>query len=68
MVDYNEEKQIYTIWRFMIDARYQGKGYGKAALRLSIDHLRKEFGAKEIYLYYEPDKMIFRQPVSHVRR
>ncbi len=20
------------------------------------------------YLYYEPDKMIFRQPVSHVRR
>ena len=52
MMGYYEEKQAYTIWRFMIDARYQGKGYGKKALQLSIDYLRKEHHVNEIYLSF----------------
>ena len=28
------------LWRFMIDARFQGKGIGKAALSLVISHLK----------------------------
>ena len=28
------------IWRFMIDAKHQGKGIGKAALQQVIDHIR----------------------------
>ena len=28
------------LWRFMIDARQQGKGYGRAALRLVVEHAR----------------------------
>lgn len=53
MMGFYEEKQAYTIWRFMIDARYQGKGYGKKALQLSIDYLRKEFDVNEIFLSFE---------------
>ena len=29
----------YNLWRFMIDRRYQGKGYGKAAMRLILDFI-----------------------------
>lgn len=34
------EKGEYSLWRFMIDARYQGRGYGRAALLLVIAHIR----------------------------
>ena len=33
-------KNSYYIWRFMIDKRYQGKGYGKEAMKLAIDFIR----------------------------
>ncbi|RIK27206.1 MAG: GNAT family N-acetyltransferase [Chloroflexi bacterium] len=38
----------YFLWRFMIDARYQGYGYGKRALKLLIDHVRSRPGAREL--------------------
>ncbi len=52
MVGYNEPlqnakektsdvlKNNYSIWRFMIDKRYQGKGYGRAAINLALDFVR----------------------------
>ena len=58
MMGYYAEKNHYNIWRFMIDSRYQNKGYGKAALRLSVEYLRKEHNAKEIYLSFEPDNSV----------
>ena len=30
----------YYLWRFLIDARYQGRGYGRAALDEVVAHLR----------------------------
>jgi diamine N-acetyltransferase len=30
-----------SLWRFMIDAKHKGKGYGRAALRLVIDEVRR---------------------------
>ena len=30
------------LWRFMIDARFQGQGIGKAALRQVIEHVRSK--------------------------
>lgn len=30
----------YIIWRFMIDKRYQGKGYAKEAMQLALDFIR----------------------------
>ena len=55
MMGYYAEKGVYTIWRFMIDERYQRKGYGKAALQLSIEYLVNEFGVKEVFLSFVPN-------------
>lgn len=46
----------YSIWRFMIDERYQGKGYGKKAMQLAIDYIRTfpKGPSEYIYLSYEP--------------
>ena len=30
----------YYLWRMLIDARFQGRGYGRAALDLVVDHVR----------------------------
>ncbi len=40
----------YFLWRFMIDAKYQGKGYGKKAMKLIINHVRSRPNAKELLL------------------
>ena len=39
----------YWLWRFMIDASLQGRGYGKAALQEIIRYF-KEQGVKEVTL------------------
>ena len=50
----------YFIWRFMIDKKYQGKGYGKEALKLAIDFIKTEpcGEAKACFLSYEPENEI----------
>ena len=53
MLEMDETEQKYALWRFMIDARFQGKGYGRAALALLIAHMRSR-GAQEISLSYVP--------------
>ena len=40
----------YYLWRFMIDAKNQGKGYGKEAMKLIINHLKSRPKAKEFLL------------------
>ena len=47
----------YTVWRLMIDEKQQGKGYGKAALKLALDYIRtRPCGpAKLCWLSYEPE-------------
>ena len=46
--DYNE------VWRFMIDARYQGKGFGRQAMELVIAHVKTRPNAKVLYLVVSP--------------
>ena len=43
------EKAEYFLWRFMIDARFQGRGYGKLALQKVVDHARTLPGAEAFY-------------------
>jgi diamine N-acetyltransferase len=38
------------LWRFMIDARHQKKGYGAKALVLVIRHVKKDPKARALYL------------------
>ena len=49
--------ESYCIWRFMIDKRYQGKGYGKNAMQLALDYIRTlpAGEAKHVWLSYEPE-------------
>ena len=45
MVIYDYDIPEYDIWHMMIDVSQQGKGYGKAALKLVLDYIRqKPFG------------------------
>jgi len=39
------------LWRLMIGAEYQGRGYGKAAVLFLVEHL-KSLGIKEIFTSY----------------
>ena len=43
-------------WRFMIDGKYQGKGYGKRAMELVIEHVKTRPNVREITLHHEPTK------------
>ncbi len=47
----------YNLWRFMIDERYQGKGYGRAAMKQIMDYIASEpcGPAEYCWLSYEPE-------------
>lgn len=49
MLGYYAIKDQYTLWKFLIDKRHQGKGYGRKALMLAIDLLVKKYHVNEIY-------------------
>ncbi len=40
--EFSDEPLGYDLQQFMIDRRYQGRGYGSAALKLILEELRKE--------------------------
>ena len=44
----------YYLWRYMIDAAHQGKGYGAAGMDLLVEYVRTLPGATELFLSYVP--------------
>lgn len=58
MMGYYDVKSYYTLWKFMIDVRYQNKGYGRKALELGIQYLRDRFGVTEIYTGVVPGNTV----------
>jgi diamine N-acetyltransferase len=54
MLKLDRERQVYYLWRFMIDARHQGRGYGRRALELVVEHVRALPGARELRSSYLP--------------
>jgi diamine N-acetyltransferase len=48
------ERPIYFVWRFMIDGNHQGRGYGKRAMELVIEHVRQQPGARALFLSVVP--------------
>lgn len=54
MLHDDPEKREYFLWRFMIAAEHQGKGYGRAALDLVVDHVRGRPGATALVSSYVP--------------
>jgi diamine N-acetyltransferase len=46
---------VHYILRFMVDGRYQGKGYGKAAMVQLIERVRQCSDTLTLCLSYEPE-------------
>ena len=53
MVWRDPAEQVFYIWRFMVDARFQGRGVGRRALELLIDEARAD-GVPEVTLSVVP--------------
>ena len=62
MYDVSDEgkKRAALIYRFMIDRRHQGKGYGRAALVLAIEEIRATPEVRKVSISYMPDNEVAR--------
>lgn len=54
MYGYSESLSGYEVCRLMIDHRYQGQGYGRAALQLVLQEMINAFQPTEILLSTNP--------------
>lgn len=54
MLEVRPEVPEYGVWRFMIDARHQGQGFGRAAMQRIVEHVRTLPGARELLLSHVP--------------
>lgn len=52
MMRFNKEYSNYFIWQFMIDEKYQFKGYGKQALKLAMEWMKKDNRCHDIVTTY----------------
>lgn len=64
MMGYYEVKEYYTLWKFMIDRRYQNRGYGRKALELGIKYLQDRFDVSEIYTGVVPGNTVAKKLYS----
>ena len=55
-------KRNYSLWRLMIDSKYQHKGYGREAIKLALTFIRTWPCGKAEYcaLTYEPENTVAR--------
>jgi diamine N-acetyltransferase len=53
-------EDCYFFWRFMVDKKHQGKGYGRQALAMVIDEMKKMPNGVVDYIYtsYEPKNVV----------
>lgn len=54
MLDWRPEEKTAEIWRLMIDYRHQGKGYGRRAMELALEKIRRAELFDRVQLYYVP--------------
>lgn len=47
-----------SIYRFMIDRKHQGKGYGRAALSKALEEIRAIPGVKRVSIGYMPENPV----------
>ena len=47
MLDDQPAKTEYFLWRFMIDTKYQGMGFGRRAIELVVEHVKTRPRATE---------------------
>ena len=47
-----------SIYRFMIDVKHQGRGYGRAALARALDEIKATPGVKKVSIGYMPENAV----------
>lgn len=50
--------QKFSIYRFMINRKHQGKGYGRATLNKALEEIRDIPGVSTISIRYTPEKPV----------
>lgn len=55
MYGFDEDDEHFYLGRLMIDEKYQGKGYGKAATLEVIERLKQVENCREIFLSFVPE-------------
>ena len=58
MMGYYEVKQYYTLWKLLIDHRYQNKGYGRQALELGLAYIKERFDPPDVYTGVAPGNTV----------
>ncbi|WP_246658436.1 GNAT family N-acetyltransferase [Rhizobium sp. FKY42] len=61
MYDATSADDVAQLYRFIIDERQQGKGFGRAALSAVIAEIRREPHVSKISICYEPENRAARQ-------
>jgi diamine N-acetyltransferase len=61
MWGYDAEDDSHWIGGLIIDAKYQGKGYGRTAMEAILDYLARQPGYREAALSYEPENTVARR-------
>ena len=55
LLDPVPENPQVAVWRFMVDAKHQRKGVGRAAMLMVIEHVRRKRMFKKLALSYVPE-------------
>jgi diamine N-acetyltransferase len=58
MYAFDLDDKNYWIYRLMLDAKQQGKGYGRAAMLEAIQLLKEKPDCTQIAISYEPDNLV----------
>lgn len=58
MMGYYEAKNYYTLWKLLIDKKYQGKGYGRCALEQGLAFLKERFNVSTVYTGVAPGNAV----------
>ena len=66
MYDIDPETKRWELSRFMIDGKHQGNGYGRQALVVLIEMLKKELGPINFYTSVEPKNKIMKKLIESV--
>jgi diamine N-acetyltransferase len=57
----DNEPHDYSIYRFMIDRRHQGKGYGRQAFKQALKEIGNDPELDTVYVCYLPDNEVSRR-------
>ncbi len=64
LYDYDDSYPGWSMSRFMIGREFQGKGYGKRAVREFLENFKARHGADKIYISVSLDNAVARKMYS----